>query len=198
MAEGDLMKAIVHMSVYGEDCQNAFWYRQTEDGNSAATDELYLANVLRNLYVGTVVPVLSEDASVDYVEVYNYTNGTGYAISTDITPDVGTVTQPSAPSQWCVGGKMARPGIGWNYPRKRISGFPLSVYIDNGLEPTFATLMQGFFNSLRTVDNSANIFRWVIIRTPEGFGLGNVDGTNVQTVGTCVEVYDASQQTRRN
>lgn len=196
MALSDLYKVVIESSVYGEACFNVFWYRQmTADGGTLNIADA-LADQVEAWYCDELSPLMSEDASFVGVSVYNYTNSEEFGLNTVV--NVGAIAQPSAPSQWCIGFKFARPGIGWNYPRKRVSGFPLSAYVENAIEPSLAATLQSLADEWQTYTIDGATLQWKIIRPGTGFALDNPVVTAERNVGTCISVYDASQMTRKN
>lgn len=196
MAIGELYKAVCKSLVFGEECFNVFWYRQISSDSGSPNIAELLAQELQTWWNERLATLMSEDASFRDVFVYNYSRSveTGWAIEIH----TGAITQESAPSQWCIGWKMDRGGVGWNYPRKRVSGFPLSAYVNNGIEPGLASTLEDVANDILTLTLDGATLRWVVIRPGTGFGLDNPVVTGERSVGTCVSVYDASQMTRKN
>lgn len=196
MANGELYKAVCRSLVFGEECFNVFWYRQiTADTGSVNIAQL-LAEELQVWWNERLAVLMSEDASFEDVFVYNYSNST--EVGTMVEVDPGLIAQESAPSQWCVGWKMGRGGVGWNYPRKRVSGFPLSAYVGNGVESSLGLTLADVADDIRVLTLAGATLNWIVIRPGTGFALDNPVVTAERTVGTTISVYDASQKTRKN
>lgn len=196
MALNDLYKAVVHSTVFTEDCYNVFWYRQMTADTGTLNMAQELADEVRGAFSDQLNNLLSEDAEFQSVSVYNYTDPDEFGLNNDII--TGTVVQESAPSQWCIGFKFQRGGVGWNYPRKRVSGFPLSAYVGNGVEPGLATVLEGIANLWQTYTLDGATFQWKVIRPGVGFALGNPVIVAEKNVGLAIAIYDASQASRKN
>lgn len=198
MATGDLYKLVPTIHVFGQPCQNAFWYRQRV---SASPTEDAMENLAASFkfawWENGLDSLLSDDANLSQIEIWNYTNPSESAVFT-YTGEVGEVASPSMPSQWCVGTRYARPGAGWNYPRKRYSGFPGFVYVNNDIDAGIVGALTTMANAIRIISADADDFQYVIFRPDVGFGLGNPVITAEFNVALCNHVYDASQQTRKN
>lgn len=197
MPVGDLYRANVEYRVFDQLCVNTFWYRMRSANSTLTNDAQNLAEALDLLYVNPLLAYLTTEVQFESIKVWNYTDGVEY-YERDQSADVGVRLSACAPSQWCIGFKFNRPGVGWNYPRKRISGFPIDVYQNNTIEDTevvdIATVAEGW----RLLNRFGDIYEWVVIRPSTAFGLGNPSVTGEGVVGAFLDYYDASQNTRRN
>jgi len=197
VALNDLYRCNIVYNVFGEECMNTFWYQQTAVASGSSNQALKLAEAMDLLFVGELKALQTDDTEYKRIDVWNYTDGVEFA-TRDQTSDVGVVTAQTAPSQWCVGMRFDRPGIGWNYPRKRVSGFPNYVYLNNGIDPTIAGAIEGFANGWQQPNRFGSVFLWLVIRPDTTFGLGHPDLIGYGAVGDINNVYDASQNSRRN
>jgi hypothetical protein len=194
MAIGDLYKVVASMIVYGQECQNAFWYRQRTANADPDDDIEELIAAVQFLWYGTLDDMLTTDVSFYHLTAWNYTDGVEFA--TTPVAGGGSVAESALPSQYAVGCKMGRPGVGWNYPRKRISGFAADAYSGNDIDPGLSANLGLLMNAMRNVNGDGDIFEWVIIRPHSSFGLGNVVLLNEGIVGTFIDAYDATQRSR--
>lgn len=170
--------------------------RQTSEANAGVSGAQELSAIMDFAFCQGLADFLAEDAQFTRVLVYNYTNSADYAERS--SANAGTIESLCAPSQWCVGFKFNRPGIGWNYPRKRVSGFPAYVYANNDIDPDISNALDDVAATWLQPGNSNADFLWKVIRPADGFGLDNPVLTAERNVGTLLDIYDASQNTRRN
>lgn len=196
MAVGDLYQLKMFTTVFGVPCQNVFWYYHLVSSGTDDKAEL-LVNAFQSGFFPDMASFLSVDAEITRCECINYNDPFEQRIEVYSGLYEGAVEFESAPSQWAVGVKMGRPGAGWNYPRKRFSGFPLTTYQNNGIDSGVVSAMTAEMNDRITVLSSSNTFEWNVIRPAAGFALGNPVVTAAYPVGTVQEVYDASQMTRK-
>lgn len=196
MALNDLMRCVVAYTVFGEECFNTFWYRSTSNIIHSVSQEKDLCEAMELLFASELVDLLTTDTVFEYVSVWNYTDGVGF-YSKNLAAYEGTVVSQTAPSQWCIGIKFGRPGIGWNYPRKRISGFPTYAYPNNSVDGGVAGALTPIANAWNNPNRFGSTFLNVIIRPDAGFGLGNPTLIAEGDVGGVVGIYDASQNSRR-